>query len=35
MFTSGIVSTRTGCRIALFFSGRQHAGEVSAHQNHY
>lgn len=27
MFTSGIVSTRTGCRIALFFSGRQHAGE--------
>jgi transposase len=27
MFTSGIVSARGGCRIALFFSGRQHAGE--------
>jgi hypothetical protein len=27
MFTSGIVSTRAGRRIALFFSGRQHAGE--------
>jgi len=27
MFTSGIVSTGDGCRIALFFSGRQHAGE--------
>ena len=27
MFTSGIVSTRGGQRIALFFSGRQHAGE--------
>ena len=27
MFTSGVVSTREGCRIALFFSGRQHAGE--------
>ena len=27
MFTSGIVSTREGRRIALFFSGRQHAGE--------
>jgi transposase len=27
MFTSGIVSTRGGRRIALFFSGRQHAGE--------
>jgi len=26
-FTSGIVSTREGRRIALFFSGRQHAGE--------
>ena len=26
-FTSGIVSTRDGRRIALFFSGRQHAGE--------
>ena len=27
MFTSGVVSTREGRRIALFFSGRQHAGE--------
>lgn len=27
LFTSGIVSTRDGLRIALFFSGRQHAGE--------
>jgi transposase len=27
LFTSGIVSTREGCKIALFFSGRQHAGE--------
>lgn len=27
MFTSGIVSTREGRRIALFFTGRQHAGE--------
>jgi transposase len=27
LFTSGIVSTRAGRRIALFFSGRQHAGE--------
>jgi len=27
MFTSGIVSTSDGRRIALFFSGRQHAGE--------
>lgn len=27
MFTTGIVSTREGRRIALFFSGRQHAGE--------
>ncbi|MHB1036433.1 MAG: IS66 family transposase [Pirellulales bacterium] len=27
MFTSGIVSTREGRRIALFFSGRKHAGE--------
>jgi transposase len=26
-FTSGIVSTREGRRIALFFSGHQHAGE--------
>jgi transposase len=27
LFTSGIVSIRDGVRIALFFSGRQHAGE--------
>lgn len=27
LFTSGLVSTRDGRRIALFFSGRQHAGE--------
>lgn len=27
VFTSGIVSTRDGHRIALFFTGRQHAGE--------
>lgn len=27
MFTSGIVSTHEGRRIALFFSGRRHAGE--------
>ena len=27
MFTTGIVSTRDGRKIALFFSGRQHAGE--------
>jgi hypothetical protein len=27
MFTSGIVATRDGHRIALFFSGRRHAGE--------
>jgi len=27
MFTSGIASTREGRRIALFFSGRKHAGE--------
>jgi transposase len=27
LFTTGIVSTRDGCKIALFFSGRQHAGE--------
>ena len=27
LFTSGIVSTREGRRIALFLSGRQHAGE--------
>ena len=27
MFTTGVVSTSAGNRIALFFSGRQHAGE--------
>lgn len=27
LFTSGVVSIRNGVRIALFFSGRQHAGE--------
>jgi transposase len=27
LFTSGIISTNQGHRIALFFSGRQHAGE--------
>ena len=27
MFTTGIVSTREGHKIALFLSGRQHAGE--------
>jgi transposase len=27
VFTSGIVSTRQGCKIALYFTGRQHAGE--------
>jgi len=27
LFTSGIVSTREGRRIALFFTGRKHAGE--------
>jgi len=27
LFTTGIVSTRGGGKIALFFSGRQHAGE--------
>jgi transposase len=27
LFTSGVVSTREGRKIALFFSGRQHAGE--------
>jgi transposase len=30
-FTSGIVSTRQGQRIALFFTGRRHAGENLAH----
>jgi hypothetical protein len=27
LFTSGVVSTRDGRRLVLFFSGRQHAGE--------
>ena len=27
LFTSGVMSTRDGVRIALFFSGRRHAGE--------
>lgn len=27
LFTSGVISTREGRRIALFFSGRKHAGE--------
>ena len=27
LFTSGVMATRAGVRIALFFSGRQHAGE--------
>ena len=27
LFTSGVVATRGGVRIALFFSGRRHAGE--------
>jgi hypothetical protein len=27
LFTTGVVATREGRRIALFFSGRQHAGE--------
>ena len=27
VFTSGIVSTKEGCKIALFFTGRKHAGE--------
>lgn len=27
MFTSGVLAVRDGIRIALFFSGRQHAGE--------
>ncbi len=31
LFTSGIVSTTDGRRIALFFSGRQHAGENLRH----
>lgn len=37
MFTSGIVSTREGRRIPLFFTGRKHAGEnladVLTHRN--
>ena len=37
MFTSGIVSTKEGRRIALFFTGRRHAGEnlarVLAHRS--
>ena len=31
MFTSGIVSTRDGHRVALFVTGRRHAGENLAH----
>ena len=31
VFTSGIVSTRDGQRIALFLTGRRHAGENLAH----
>ena len=31
VFTSGIVSTRDGYRVALFFTGRRHAGENLAH----
>ena len=27
VFTSGIVSTKQGQKIALYFTGRQHAGE--------
>jgi len=27
VFTSGIVSTAQGWKIALYFTGRQHAGE--------
>jgi transposase len=30
VFTSGIVSTHEGQKIALFFTGRQHAGENRA-----
>ena len=37
LFTSGIVSTRQGQRVALFFTGRRHAGEnfarVLAHRS--
>jgi len=31
LFTSGVVSTRDGHRMALFFSGRRHAGENLMH----
>ena len=31
VFTSGIVSTRDGHRVALFFTGHRHAGENLAH----
>jgi hypothetical protein len=31
LFTSGVVSTSAGRRIALFFSGRRHAGMAQAH----
>src|SRR5262249_46866463 len=31
LFTSGVVSLRDGQRVALFFSGRRHAGENLAH----
>ncbi|MFO0892992.1 MAG: transposase [Isosphaeraceae bacterium] len=27
LYTSGVVALRDGCRVALFFSGRRHAGE--------
>jgi hypothetical protein len=30
VFTRGIVSTQEGRRIALYFTGRQHAGEICA-----
>jgi transposase len=31
LFTSGVVATRAGVRIALFFSGPRHAGENLSH----
>jgi len=31
LFTSGVVATRSGVRIALFFSGHRHAGENLSH----
>jgi transposase len=31
LFTSGVVATRAGVRIALFFSGTRHAGENLSH----